>query len=342
MTSISVYSEYQKFFSDLSSKNIHSGYGLGYLNYAFNSMNPFIVNSAICIIFIVFTWVMSLIPVGKSKKRNYSYVDRLWSIAPPSFAAIYIAYMNNSLHGNLLESRTFYVSLIIIIWGIRLTYNFYRRGGYSLDSEDYRWEYVKAFVNHPILWELLNLFFISIAQMLLLMSITFPVHLLYVTDKAFASPLTTLDYIVFIYLLLIIAIEALSDQQQWNYQTAKYLYLKKKNSSSSTRPKKIDFKYEVGFIHSGLFRLSRHPNFFCEQLLWLSIGIYCISVASGFFPSVSYDYIIGSLSLITLFLASTDMTEKITASKYPKYAEYQKKTSKVIPWFSQKISYKSD
>ncbi|OLY80641.1 hypothetical protein AYI68_g5260 [Smittium mucronatum] len=341
MTYTSVFSEYQSFLSELSSKNIESNYGLGYLSYALNSSDPFIFNSAVCFMIIVFTYVMSLIPFGKNWTRSSSYVDKFWAVAPSFFAAVYVVYLNSSTN-DLFGSRTFYVSLLIIVWGARLTFHLYRRGFYALDYEDYRYTHLRTKINNPIIWELLNLFFISIFQVILNVSLTFPVNLLYASDKTSPSALTVLDFLFFIYLSIVVIAEAVSDQQQWDYQTEKHLYLKKKKSSSSSQPIKIEPKYEVGFNHTGLFRYSRHPNFFCDQLFWLSVAIYSIVIGKWSLPSASYDYIIGSLVMIYIFVRSTNLTERLSASKYPKYAEYQKKTSKVIPWFSEKVSYKFD
>ena len=43
---------------------------------------------------------------------------------------------------------------------------------------------------------------------------------------------------------------------------------------------------------------------------------------------------IGALLLVLLFQGSTDFTEQITVGKYPSYREYQRRTSKLVPWFS--------
>lgn len=46
----------------------------------------------------------------------------------------------------------------------RLTYNYWRKGGYSIGSEDYRWIIVKDYVNSPVVFLLFNVVFISLAQ----------------------------------------------------------------------------------------------------------------------------------------------------------------------------------
>ena len=46
---------------------------------------------------------------------------------------------------------------------MRLTYNYWRKGGYTIGSEDYRWETVQKLIG-PVLWALLSLLFIAFYQ----------------------------------------------------------------------------------------------------------------------------------------------------------------------------------
>ncbi|MES2513916.1 MAG: DUF1295 domain-containing protein, partial [Bacteroidota bacterium] len=68
---------------------------------------------------------------------NCSQVDKIWSIVPV-FYAWYMAYKG------LFDERLVLMAILVTIWGIRLTYNFSRRGAYKLKfwtgEEDYRWE----------------------------------------------------------------------------------------------------------------------------------------------------------------------------------------------------------
>jgi len=70
------------------------------------------------------------------------------------------------------------------------------------------------------------------------------------------TELNVIDLVATILVLGFILIETIADQQQWNYQQAK-----KKCYSAG---KGIKEEYYVGFIRSGLFAKSRHPNFFAE------------------------------------------------------------------------------
>ena len=92
--------------------------------------------------------------------RNYSQVDRLWSILP--FA--YVLHYNIWAHQNGLGSAKMGAATLCAgVWSARLTFNYWRKGGYSIGSEDYRWEIIKAKIGGIGMF-LLNVTFISFGQ----------------------------------------------------------------------------------------------------------------------------------------------------------------------------------
>ena len=114
--------------------------------------------------------------------------------------------------------------------------------------------------------------------------------------------------------------EFIADQQQWNFHQAK---------------KAAGGRLEPGFVTTGLFGYSRHPNFFFEQAQWWAF--YAIGAAAaaasglGIWGGVVNWTILGAGLLTLLFIGSTIFTESITSSKYPAYAEYQRTTSMLVP-----------
>ena len=111
------------------------------------------------------------------------------------------------------------------------------------------------------------------------------------------------------------AAETLADQQQWEF------HLQKAAAREAGEP------LTPPFLTTGLFRYSRHPNYFCEISLWWVI--YAFSVSAG--APLWNVTILGAVVLTLLFQGSTQMTEQITLSKYPAYADYQRRTSRLIP-----------
>jgi steroid 5-alpha reductase family enzyme len=86
------------------------------------------------------------------------------------------------------------------------------------------------------------------------------------------------------------------------------------------------------FLTTGLWRWSRHPNFFFEQAQWWVVFLFG-ALAAG---SLLQWTVLGAALLTGLFVGSTIFTESITRSKYPEYAEYQASTSPIIPWFPRR------
>lgn len=105
----------------------------------------------------------------------------------------------------------------------------------------------------------------------------------------------------------------------WNFQSTKYSLLKENPIE------KLPAKYRIGFVTEGLFKYSRHPNFFCEISIWYVMFLFS-------YNSVGLNWSLGGPVLLhLLFLGSTGLTEKISSQKYPKYKQYQESTSRFLP-----------
>ena len=92
--------------------------------------NPLISTAALAIALTPVIWAVSEV------NKNYSQVDRLWSILPTVYIGNYVLYA----HAVGLETERLDMLLTaFVIWSIRLTFNYWRKGGYTKGSEDYRW-----------------------------------------------------------------------------------------------------------------------------------------------------------------------------------------------------------
>lgn len=85
--------------------------------------------------------------------------------------------------------------------------------------------------------------------------------------------------------------------------------------------------YNLGFNTQGLWGVSRHPNYFAEQAIWVSFYIFSIGAGAGLFNWS----VIGALLLIVLFLGSSTLAEEISGSKYPAYESYCLQHSRFFP-----------
>ena len=246
-------------------------------------------------------WVLSLIT------KEYSWVDRLWSITPVLFAVHFAGYVGFS------DARLNLMAALAVLWGVRLTYNFVRKGGYKPGGEDYRWEEIQEKIG-PRWVQVLNATFIAPFQNYLLLLIVVPSYAAY---RFVGTPLNALDYAAAIAFVAFFIGEAVADEQQWKFQTAKYAAIARGETP------------EAGFITTGLFRYSRHPNFLCEQAMWWTYYVFSIAAGAGWLNWT----ITGAVLLTLLFQASTNLTEKLSARKYPAYADYQRTTNRLMPWF---------
>ena len=247
---------------------------------------------------------------------NCSQVDKVWSLMP-------IVYSWYFASASEWQSRVVIMAILITIWGLRLSYNFARRGGYHWKfwegEQDYRWDVLKQkpeFKN-PIVWMLFDLFFISFYQNALIWLFTLPV----VMAAGSSSAVTYVDGLLALIILSLIVFETIADQQQWNFQNGKYAKLKSGESKSDEEAQ--------GFISSGLWKLSRHPNYFAEQSIWVMIYVFGV-VATGAYVNWS---LAGALLLLLLFQGSANFSEEVSANKYPTYRDYQKRVPRFIPKF---------
>ncbi len=264
-------------------------------------MTPFLLVVVVAGVFCAFAWIASLLT------GDTSWVDRGWSIVPVVYVWIFAGY------AHLASARLDLMAALVTIWGVRLTFNFARKGGYS-GVEDYRWPALRASMPK---WQfqLFNFFFIVLYQNFLLVLITLPALTAY--DHR-STPVHPLDVLLTAAFLVFVVAETVADQQQWNFQQWKSAELKAGREPA------------VRFVQSGLFRYSRHPNYFYEQAQWWVLFLFG-TVAAG---SLLQWTIAGPLLLTLLFLGSTSFTEKLSLGRYPEYAQYQTTTSAQIPWFT--------
>lgn len=252
--------------------------------------------------------------VVSSLSNNYSQVDKLWSIMPVVYTWI-VAFQSG------WEPRLVLMAAVVSVWGIRLTYNFSRRGGYSLrfwtGVEDYRWPVLRKKPEFSVKWRwiLFNLFFISLYQMGLILMMTLPA-----LRSMGGRPLSWVDFVLAGLVVLMVIVETVADQQQWNFQKEKY------RLKAAGKP--LPPQYQKGFVASGLWGWVRHPNYSAEQAVWIVFYFFSVS-ATGLWLNWS---VTGAILLVMLFWGSSNFSESISAGKYTAYTEYQQRTPRFVPF----------
>lgn len=247
--------------------------------------------------------------------HNFSQVDKVWSLMP-------IVYSWVALYAFPHSERLWLMTVLVTFWGLRLSYNFYRKGGYNKipwkGEEDYRWAVLRQ---NPLLKKgyritLFNLFFISIYQHLLILLFSAPLLL---AAKFGDVNLSKLDYLAAILMLLFIVIETTADNQLYAFHQQKKFKM----------PRNGEFRNSLttGFMIDGLWKYVRHPNFAAEQAIWVSFYLFGVSASNKLFNIT----LVGPVLLILLFAGSSGFTESISTSKYPEYKTYKQQVPQFLP-----------
>lgn len=230
--------------------------------------------------------------------KNEKFYDFTGMIAYLSIIIFAIQQKYIQIHS--IDIYSLVLSLLISIWTLRLgIFLFYR---VLKVGEDIRFKDVKNNALQFFVWFSISSLWVSLTAMAAMNVIT---------SKNYNQDLTLL-YIGTIIWIIGFLFEIISD-----YQKIKF----KNNASNKNK-----------FIDSGLWSISRHPNYFGEIILW--IGIYIITLPStsgleylGIISPLFVIVLLNKVSGINLLEASAD--KKWGSSK--EYQKYKKITPKLIP-----------
>jgi steroid 5-alpha reductase family enzyme len=250
---------------------------------------------------------------------------------------VWICYYHSS------SSRTLLMAILVTIWGLRLTWNFNRRGGYPpfpyfwKGDEDYRWPAIRSgeipyfpftlLSTNKVVFSIFNLTFISFYQNFLLLLITAPsiAAANAISNYNATSParddLNKLDAIAAFFFLAAVIIESLADNEQFAFQSEKY-------HAQRVDKSLLKGDYAAGFNRSGLYSIVRKPNYAAEQAIWCIFYLFSVAATGEYFAITSG---LGAILLLMLFQGSGWLTELLTVKKYPAYKEYQKEVPLYLP-----------
>jgi len=230
--------------------------------------------------------------------RNNSIVDMGWGAG-----FVLVALATLFIQGAYME-RNLLLVLLITIWGGRLTYYIVRRNWGKPEDFRYakwrrewgRWLVPRAFLQ------------VFMLQGLLMLVIGYPIILVNANPQ---PGLNILDYLGLAVWIIGFYFESVSDKQMAEF--------------------KKDPANKGHIIKTGLWKYSRHPNYFGEATMWWGIFLLSLSVSLGWSAIISPL----TITLMLLYVSGVPMLEK----KYkdnPEFQEYAKVTSKFFPWFPKK------
>jgi steroid 5-alpha reductase family enzyme len=199
------------------------------------------------------------------------------------------------------EPRAGLVAALTTLWGVRLAGYLARRN--IGKGEDPRYTAMRT--RHGAAWPLRSLFQVFVLQGVLMWLISLPVQ---AAERARGSgALGWLDALGAALALTGVAFEAIGDAQLARF--------------------KADPENKGKVMDRGLWRYTRHPNYFGDFLVWW--GLYTVAVASGNAWTVGSPAL---MSFLLLRVSGVTLLEK-SMRKRPGYDAYVRRTSAFFPWF---------
>jgi len=235
-------------------------------------------------------WLVSL------RLRDVSIVDIYWG---PGFAQI--AIITAALAGGY-PWRKLTLTLLTVLWGLRLgLYLFWRNAGHG---EDYRYQAMRR--HHGARFPPVSLATVFGLQGALMWAVSLPVQF----GQLSADPtrLTWLDAAGLALWAVGITCEAVGD-----WQLARF---------------KADPANAGAVMDRGLWRYTRHPNYFGDACVWW--GLWLIAAAGGAWWTVLSPAL---MTFLLMKVSGVAMLERTIGKRRPGYAEYIARTSAFVPWF---------
>lgn len=256
----------------------------------FNPDHPLMAIAAADLAATVFIFLVSV------SFNNSSIYDPYWSVKPIVIAGYY--YFTFPSEGSV---RAILVLTLVFLYALRLTSNFYRDWP-GLVKEDFR--YVNFRKQYPKGYWGISFLAVHFFPTVMVYLGCLPMFAVYTGG---ASPLNLFDLAGTVILLSAVMYAFIADEQLRNFR-----------DNPANRGKTIT---------SGLWSLSRHPNYLGEISTWW--GLFCFALASGF---QWWWTGIGALAITLLFLfASIPLMEQRVMATRSNYAEYRKRVPALLP-----------
>lgn len=227
-------------------------------------------------------WLLSV------AKRDVSIIDSFWSVFIATAGAVYV------FTAAAITPRAQLMLGIVLLWALRLcVYLTWRNHG---QPEDRRYQQIRA-RNQPN-FEFKSLYLVFGLQAALAFVVSLPL----LASATSNTPLTWLDVLGALLALAGLGIEAVADQQMAAF----------KSGAQQTG----------AVMDRGLWRYSRHPNYFGECCFWW--GVFVIALAGGGAWTVCSPLL---MTVLLLKISGVPLLEADLATRRPAYRDYVRRTS---------------
>jgi steroid 5-alpha reductase family enzyme len=249
------------------------------------------VDLALIFCFMTLLWGLA------TKWQNVGVVDIGWTL---SFT---ISGLIGFFVGEGLFSKKLILLIMIFCWSLRLAYYLIRR--FEKTVEDARYTRIKQNMGRRLID--LKMLAMFLFQSLISFALAVPFLILFEFAE---SPWSVIEAIGVIIWMVGLAGEALADHQMFEFK------LSHKNSSQ--------------VCNVGLWKYSRHPNYFFEWVIWIGFGLFILPTSYGWISIFSVAF----MFYLLRFYSGVPLSEiQALKTKGDAYKEYQKHTSIFFPWF---------
>ena len=255
-------------------------------------MSPFaqllLTSLSLVLALMVLLWVVSVL------RRDASIVDSFWGAGFVLIAGVGLLWSWPS------SSRVLILTVLTSIWGLRLSLFLVRRNwGHA---EDHRYAAMRAHHGSRFWW--MSLFTVFLLQGVILWLVSLPIQVAAVNNLP--SALGWLDALGILVWMVGLFFEAVGDAQLARF--------------------KADPDHAGRVMDRGLWRYTRHPNYFGDFCVWW--GLYLIAAAGGATWTAASPLL---MSFLLLKVSGVSLLERTITGRRPEYAAYRARTNAFFP-----------
>jgi steroid 5-alpha reductase family enzyme len=235
-------------------------------------------------------WLVSIVI------KDVSIIDAFWGTA-----FVLVSWIGLVV-GHGVYFRKILLVLLVSIWGIRLSiYLFFRNHG---KPEDYRYAAMRKRDPNFTITSLYKVFGV---QGLVVMLLSPPLWKVLQTHEP--TTITVFDIVGTLVWLFGFLFESIGDYHLSQFK-------KDKNNAGK-------------LMNKGLWRYTRHPNYFGDAVQWWGYGIIALSIPGAWWTLYSP----ALMTYVLVRVTGASLLEKKLAKTKPEWSKYMETTNTFIPWF---------
>jgi steroid 5-alpha reductase family enzyme len=259
------------------------------------SVQLYAVSGILVVALMTLLWVVSL------AMKNTGIVDIFWG-----FGFVIVTWVTFSLTPSGLEGRRWLLPILVTVWGSRLSLHLFLRNWRK--PEDFRYRAWRD--ESPATWWWRSYVKVFLLQGALMWVIAAP--LVAALSRGGSQALTLTDLLAIPVWLIGFFFEAVGDWQLRGF--------------------KADPANKGRVMNRGLWRYSRHPNYFGDAAQWWAFYLFALA-AGGWWTIFSPLMMTGLL----LRVSGVTLLERTLKETKPDYRGYVETTSAFVPWFPRRV-----